>query len=91
MLHTVSACKQGNGLHQASHSHLFDEKGLARLFNLGKYEHNFQRYDQLQEDLMQSRFLSKWLAHTYFKSANNGMPWGIWKPEYMPVGVAKYT
>jgi hypothetical protein len=22
-------------------------------------------------------------------SGNNGMPWGIWKPEYLPVAVKK--
>ena len=27
------------------------------------------------------------LADFYFRSGDNGMPWGNWDPQYMPVGV----
>ena len=29
------------------------------------------------------------LASFYFRSGDNGMPWGKWDPQYQPVGVCK--
>ena len=29
------------------------------------------------------------LAPVYFRSGDNGMPWGKWEPQYQPVGISK--
>jgi ubiquinone/menaquinone biosynthesis C-methylase UbiE len=35
----------------------------------------------------ESAYLRKNLAYFYRKSGNNGMPWGVWDPRYIPVGI----
>jgi hypothetical protein len=41
------------------------------------------------ENLITNAELKNNLASFYFKSGENGMPWGEWNPEYQPVGVCK--
>ncbi len=50
---------------------------------------NYDCYDELFEALRGCSELHDNLADSYFKSGNNGMPWGIWDPQYQPVGVCK--
>lgn len=90
IMHTTSACKQGQDFHEESHSHLFGHERLAEIFALKNYEHNFDRFEELKEALDQSRYLRKWLAYSYYQSEKNGMPNGLWAPKYMPVGLIKH-
>lgn len=51
---------------------------------------NYSQKDILFEKLKeQNNELHKKLAPFYFKSGDNGMPWGKWDPQYQPVGVVK--
>ncbi|MCC6545859.1 class I SAM-dependent methyltransferase [Candidatus Sumerlaeota bacterium] len=91
ILHTTSACRSGEQVHEQSHSNLFGESELADLYQVLDHAGNFARYDELCGQLKASRYLGRWLAHTYYRSEKNGMPWGIWNPTYMPVGIRKDT
>ncbi|MCP4152278.1 MAG: hypothetical protein GY757_31360 [bacterium] len=53
------------------------------------YQSNFQSYDEIFSGICQSQRLKNWLASFHYRSDKNGMPNGIWKPEYQPVGVLK--
>jgi ubiquinone/menaquinone biosynthesis C-methylase UbiE len=88
-LHTTSAIKKGRSFHAPSHSHLMDDAELARTYGLDTYESNWSDWDALERDFQQPRRLARWLSHTYFQSGRNGMPWGVWRPEYLPVGLRK--
>lgn len=50
---------------------------------------NYDRYDELFEALRGCSELRDNLPDFYFKSGNNGIPWGVWDPRYQPVGVVK--
>ncbi|MEO8376062.1 MAG: class I SAM-dependent methyltransferase [Candidatus Sumerlaeota bacterium] len=89
ILHTTSACKSGQQFHAESHSHLLGEAELAAVYSLGNFTSNFAQYDTFEKNLGNARHLNRWLAHTYYRSEKNGMPWGIWNPAYMPVALRK--
>jgi hypothetical protein len=48
---------------------------------------NYDEYDRLFSDLRACAELRDNLASFYFKSGSNGMPWGVWDPQYQSVGV----
>ena len=59
-------------------------------FGLGpSVESNYDRYDELHTRLRNCAELRMGLADFYYQSAENGMPWGWWDPQYLPVGVCK--
>ena len=89
ILHTVSAASDGAGFHPPSYSWLLDETGLRETYGLEAPWSNFDRFDELSSALRDSRFLRRWLSLFYYESDRNGMPWGVWDPQYLPVGVAK--
>ncbi len=88
-LHTVSATRKGQEFHEPSHSYLMDDVELARVFSLDSYETNWSEWDTFESRFQKPGRLARWLAHTYFQSGRNGMPWGVWRPEYLPVGLRK--
>jgi ubiquinone/menaquinone biosynthesis C-methylase UbiE len=88
-LHTTSAIKKGHSFHAPSHSHLMDDAELARIYGLDTYESNWSDWDMLEREFRKPGRLARWLSHTYFQSGRNGMPWGEWRPEYLPVGLRK--
>ncbi len=88
-LYTVSATRRGSVFHPPSSSWLLDEAGLAAAYGLHQPESNFARYDELSAALEGSRYLERWLDLGYFRTGDNGMPWGVWDPRYMPVGIRK--
>ncbi len=97
ILHTVSAASEGTGsprgahgsFHSPSYSWLLDEAGLCETYGLETPQSNFDRLEELRSALRGSRFLRRWLSLFYYESDRNGMPWGNWDPQYLPVGVAK--
>ena len=50
---------------------------------------NYDKYDEFFAALEDCAELRDNLASFYYKSPDNGMPWGIWNPKYQPVGVCK--
>jgi len=88
-LNTVSACASGRTHHEPSHSWLLDEKGLIEVYGLRCPSSNFSQYENIFRSLKDSRYLRRWLDSSYYQGGKNGMPWGVWAPDYQPVGVRR--
>jgi len=88
---TVSASQAGDWFHEPSKGWCYGEDSLKRLFKLSdRTKSNFQCKDDLFRELRkEGNELHKRLSPFYFKSGDNGMPWGRWDPKYQPVGVVK--
>jgi SAM-dependent methyltransferase len=85
---TTSAARDEDWFHEPSKGWCFTEKTLQDDFNLNSsFTSNYDRYDELFEKLRSCDRLRGYLADIYFKSGNNGMPWGVWDPKYQPVGI----
>lgn len=90
LLATLGAAKGEDWFHEPSQGWCYSEATLRRIFDIPKdVQSNFDQYDQLFDALRDNRELKKNLASFYFRSGNNGMPWGEWDPKYQPVGIAK--
>ena len=76
--------------HEPSSGWCLSEASLKRIFRInGDVSSNFTRYEELFSMLVNCNELKNNLASFYFKSGNNGMPWGEWSPKYQPVGIYK--
>ncbi len=90
LIATLAAAKDIDWFHEPSKGWCFTEVSLRKIFDLPHtVPSNFHLYDELFADLRACRELRDHLAKFYFKSGENGMPWGIWDPQYQPVGVIK--
>lgn len=90
LLATLGAAKEQDWFHQASHGWCYTDSSLRKLFNLPvSTPSNYATFDQLMNDIRNSSELRDNLASFYFKSGDNGMPWGVWDPQYPVVGVRK--
>lgn len=89
ILVTASGTQQGAMFHEASHSYLLDEAGLREAYGLSSPESNYGDVGALWEALKNPRYLHRWLARFYYDGDRNGMPWGVWAPEYLPVGIRR--
>ncbi|MEE8575360.1 MAG: methyltransferase domain-containing protein, partial [Thermodesulfobacteriota bacterium] len=86
---TTSAAKE-DWYHEQSMGWSYSENSLVDLFGLDEdHTSNYDQHDELFEKLKNSKELESRLAPFYFESGENGMPWGVWKPEYQAVGVIK--
>jgi SAM-dependent methyltransferase len=88
---TVSASLSEDWFHEPSKGWCYSEETLKRLFRLPKeVKSNFAVKDEFFMELRKAgNELHKRLDDLYFKSGDNGMPWGKWAPKYQPVGVVK--
>jgi SAM-dependent methyltransferase len=90
LLATLGASRDEDWFHEPSQGWCYGEHTLRDIFNISsESESNFSAYDSLMENLITNAELKNNLASFYFKSGENGMPWGEWNPEYQPVGVCK--
>jgi SAM-dependent methyltransferase len=91
MLATVSATDGEDWFHEPSKGWCYSETTLQRLFRLdAQTPSNFGDYARIFEAIARpGNILHEQLAPFYFASGNNGMPWGHWHPEYLPVGIKK--
>jgi len=90
LLATVAAAPDEDWFHQPSQGWCFSSASLRRIFDLSaETPDNFQRYDELLAALRGCAELRDNLAKFYSRSGDNGMPWGVWDPQYQPVGVCK--
>lgn len=90
LLATLTAGRDRDWWHEASSGWCYSEASLRRLFCLPpEAPSNYAQYDQLFAELRGSTELREGLARFYYASGKNGMPWGVWDPQYMPVGVCK--
>jgi len=87
---TISAVNKGESFHGPSHSWLLDEKGIMEAYELEEpLISNFGDFERVFDALCNSKYLKRWLASFYYSGENNGMPWGVWNPQYQPVGIIK--
>ena len=90
LLATLCAGRDQDWFHEPSQGWCYSEASLRRLFDLPpEVPANYTRYDELLESLRNCAELRQNLAAFYFRSGDNGMPWGVWDPQYQPVGVCK--
>lgn len=89
LLATLGAARDQDWFHVPSQGWCYTENTLRRLFDLPNAPSNYAQYDQLMADLRGCSELRLGLASFYFRSGENGMPWGKWDPQYQPVGVCK--
>jgi SAM-dependent methyltransferase len=87
---TLPAARDHDWFHQPSRAWCYTEASLRGIFELSPdAPSNYDRYDDYFEALQECDQLRLSLADSYFKSGDNGMPWGVWAPRYQPVGVVK--
>lgn len=92
MLLTVSAALTRDWYHEPSKGWCYSEETLKRLFQLPhNTPSNFSQREAIFASLRKpNNELHRNLERFYFQSGNNGMPWGIWNPQYLPVGILKF-
>lgn len=88
---TAHASQGEDWFHEPSKGWCYSETSLKKLFRLSNdVQSNFSEKDILFEQLKKKgNELHRRLAPFYFQSGNNGMPWGVWNPQYQPVGILK--
>jgi len=90
LLATLCAARDENWFHGASQGWCYTNDSLRDIFDMtADTPTNYDRYDELLEALKNCAELSDNLAAFYSRSGDNGMPWGVWDPQYQPVGVYK--
>jgi SAM-dependent methyltransferase len=90
LLATLGAARSEDWYHEPSQGWCYTDSSLRRLFGLPeRAPSNYDRHDELMVALRDCGELRDHLAGFYFRSGNNGMPWGKWDPQYQPVGVCK--
>ena len=87
---TLGAAKKEDWFHGPSRGWCYTEATLREVFELSDdCPCNYGLHDELFQALRDCGELRDNLADFYFRSGNNGMPWGVWDPKYQPVGVIK--
>ncbi len=90
LIATLSAARDRDWFHGPSKGWCYTESTLRDIFDLDSdCPSNYKHYDQLFTLLRDCAELRDNLANFYFRSGDNGMPWGNWNPKYQPVGVVK--
>lgn len=90
LLATLAAAPDKDWFHEPSKGWCYSEASLRRCFKLSpQVPSNYHRYPELFNTLANCAELRDNLAAFYFRSGDNGMPWGKWDPQYQPVGVCK--
>lgn len=87
---TLGAAKEADWFHAPSKGWCYTEASLRRIFDLEEsVPSNYDDYDAHFAALRDCAELRDNLASFYYRSGDNGMPWGIWDPQYQSVGVCK--
>lgn len=90
LLATLGAAQGEDWFHEPSKGWCYSEASLLRAFGFSAdVTSNYADYDGLMTKLINCQPLRENLALFYFRSGENGMPWGVWNPQYQPVGVCK--
>lgn len=85
---TLSAAREEDWFSENASGWCFTSTSLRDLFEISPKDlFGPKDYDLVMAGLQKSRELQKRLASSYYISGDNGMPWGIWDPKYIPVGV----
>ncbi len=85
---TTNAAKDHDWYHEPSMGWCFSEQSLRQIFGVNKNcLSNWDEYDFIEAQIRSSVELQRRLSPSYALSGKNGMPWGIWDPQYIPVGL----
>ena len=82
---TTSATEKLTWHHEPSKGLCFSDEDLNKYFGAAKFCD--QTAVEVLENYKSSSYLKNHLANFYSLSGNNGMPWGKWDPQYIPVGI----
>ncbi|MDJ0688876.1 MAG: class I SAM-dependent methyltransferase [Xenococcaceae cyanobacterium MO_188.B32] len=72
--------------HEPSQSNCFSVIDLEKYF--GAKSLDSQKPEEILDKYRQCSYLKDNLAEFYKRSGQYGMPWGIWEPKYIPVGLS---
>lgn len=86
---TTSAAKDKDWYFKPCEGWCFTSKTLCDLFGIDESANNFDRFDELFSKLKHSEIIKRRVPKIYFHSGTNGLPWGIYNPQYQPVGIIK--
>jgi SAM-dependent methyltransferase len=90
LLATLGAAREEDWFHEPSKGWNYSEASLRDIFALDpSITTNYAQHDQILAALKECGELRDNLASFYSRSGDNGMPWGVWDPQYLPVGVCK--
>lgn len=90
LLATLSATRDEDWFHEPSQGWCLTETTLRSAFGMPPDTHtNFSEYDSIFAELRDSQALQERLAPMFFESGESGMPWGVWDPQYQPVGLRR--
>jgi SAM-dependent methyltransferase len=90
LLATLGASRAEDWFHEPSQGWCYSETTMREIFKIDRDTlSNYADYDVLMGQLSSNMELKNNLASFYYKSGDNGMPWGNWDPQYLPVGVCK--
>jgi ubiquinone/menaquinone biosynthesis C-methylase UbiE len=89
LLATMAASGDVDWYHDPSHGWVLTPQTICALFGVPDAQLiGFEDYEECLRQLSQSQELKKGLAEFFFSSGENGMPWGVWNPCYVPVAVS---
>lgn len=90
LLATLGAAREEDWFHEPSKGWNYSEATMRDIFTLDVgVPANYDQYDELFAALNGCVELRDNLAGFYYQSGDNGMPWGVWDPQYVPIGVCK--
>lgn len=85
---TLVAAPESNWWHDPSSAMCYTDDSLRDVFGLDDdCPSNYDDYEELFAELEGCEELQEKLDEFYYQCGDNGMPWGEWNPEYLPVGV----
>ena len=82
---STSAARATTWWHKPSRGWCFGPQLLRRYGNTNDWQ---GRYDQALSSLSASRYLRSHVPIYYRHNPNCGLPYGIWSPKYVPVGIS---
>lgn len=82
---TSTTDRMSTWYHQPSLGYCYSVADLEKYFEVRSV--NPQDPKRILQEYRNCGYLKKHLAKFYSKSGNYGMPWGIWDPKYIPVGI----
>jgi 2-polyprenyl-3-methyl-5-hydroxy-6-metoxy-1,4-benzoquinol methylase len=88
---TMCASQINDWYHKPSKGWCLSEEYLLQSFNPegNEYYSNYADFEEIYNSIQNCDELRTNLSDFYYKSGDNGMPWGIWDPKYIPVGIVK--
>ncbi|MBI5351620.1 MAG: class I SAM-dependent methyltransferase [Chloroflexi bacterium] len=90
MVVTISAARDADWYFKPASGWCYTDKSIKEIFGLSDQDpSNYDCYDELHEKLKRSKELKSNMTWYYYYSPLSGMPWGIWRPQYLPVGIVK--